>query len=119
MDGLDLEIRGQVADYLASKITLREFKSWFAPRAWHAHKHVDPDTVDLVHEVDLLLAEFGHGDWTEEELKERLIPLVTKYTFALGPAGAAPVASAAAPVTRVQALSQVERAGTTLSVVPA
>jgi hypothetical protein len=36
---------------------------------------VDADTAGLYHDVDLLLAEYEHGDWTEEELKQQILAL--------------------------------------------
>ena len=34
--------------------------------------HSDPRTAPLAHEVELLLTETAHGDWTEDELRDKL-----------------------------------------------
>lgn len=80
MPFLDLAIREQLARYLAGEISLPEFQEWFVPRAWNIEKQGSPAAGDLAHEVELRLAEFSNGDWTEDELKSKLRPLVTHYT---------------------------------------
>lgn len=85
MEHLDLEIRRHLADYLAGKTPIEEFRRWFVPEAWNVHKRADLGTVDLAHEVDLLLAEFDHGDWTEPELRERLGPLANRTSNQYSP----------------------------------
>lgn len=80
MQPLDLEIRSQLAKYLAGQSSLSAFQEWFVPRAWNIEKRADPAAVELVHEIDLRLAEFSNGDWTEEELRSKLRPLAMHYT---------------------------------------
>jgi hypothetical protein len=84
MTPLDLEIRSRLSDYLGRKTRLKDFQQWFTPQAWNIEKRADAATASLVREIDLLLAEFAHGDWTEAEFVEKLRPFVTKYTFRIG-----------------------------------
>jgi len=81
---LDLEIRSRLADYLGGKAPLQDFRQWLVPEAWNVEKRVDSATASLIREIDLLLAEADHGDWTEAELLEKLRPFVTAYTFRIG-----------------------------------
>jgi hypothetical protein len=80
MPFLDLEIREQLARYIAGDISLGAFREWFSPRAWNIDQRADASTARVVHEIDLMLAEFDHGDWTEEEVKRLLNPLVIENT---------------------------------------
>lgn len=81
---LDLEVRSRLADSLGGKTTLEAFRQWFVLQAWNIEKRADSVTAGLVREIELLLAEYGHGDWTEAELVEKLRPFVTEYTFRVG-----------------------------------
>lgn len=81
---LDLEIRSRLADYLGGKVGLQDFRQWLLPQAWNIERRADSATASLVREIELLLAETDHGDWTEAELIEKLSPFVTAYTFRIG-----------------------------------
>lgn len=76
---LGLQIREQLARYLASGLTLREFIEWYAPRARNAHQAGDPDAEYLADQVDLALAEFSNGDWTESQLRALLSQALNTY----------------------------------------
>lgn len=67
------KVREAVMRYIAGLVSLRQFQEWFASQTWN----VDPvaeagDLRQLVNEIDLLLAEFSSGHWTEQELKDKL-----------------------------------------------
>jgi hypothetical protein len=66
-----LEIKDRLQQYVAGTITLREFQEWFAPLAWDLDDGGDPATEDLINVIQLRLFEFGHGDWSEPELRTR------------------------------------------------
>lgn len=87
MKVLDLAIREQVAKYLAGQIPLSAFQDWFIPKAWNIDKGGDPLVADLVHGIELRLAEYSSEHWTEDELKRRLQPFLTHYSIrmAAGP----------------------------------
>jgi len=72
MHSLELEIREQVAAYLRGRISLEDLYGWLQPRAWDVERTAGAETARLAHGVDLLLAEFQHGDWTEAEAKDHL-----------------------------------------------
>ncbi len=84
MASLDLEIREKLARYLGDEISLQEFRDWFLPQGWNVDRRAAASTAELAHEVELLLSEFDHGDWTESELRERFIPLLTAYLAIMG-----------------------------------
>ncbi len=70
---LEHKIREVARQYIAGLVPLRQFQEWFASQTWN----VDPvaeagDLRQLVNEIDLLLAEFSSGHWTEQELKGKL-----------------------------------------------
>ena len=59
--------------YLSGAISLVEFQEWFAPTAWDVmDTEDDVVSVQLACSIELVLAEFANGHWTEDELKERL-----------------------------------------------
>lgn len=69
---LEQSIREAIRQYIAGRIPLREFQEWFASRTWDVGAESDDNLRRLVNEIDLLVAEFSNGDWTEEELKSNL-----------------------------------------------
>lgn len=73
---LDLKIRERLASYLAGEISRREFEEWFIPATWNKAHERNPVTAHLIGDIDLRLAEFSNGDWTEDELCEQLRPLI-------------------------------------------
>lgn len=81
MSAFNLEIRDQLARYIAGHVSLNAFRDWFAPQAWNIDQRVDTATARMVHEIDLVLAEFDHGDWTEEEVKRLFTSLITESTL--------------------------------------
>lgn len=62
-------LRDQLTLYLSGDSSLDAFREWLAPRAFNVEQRVGAHTAEIVHEVDLLLAESDHGDWTEDDLK--------------------------------------------------
>lgn len=81
---LDYNIREQLADYLASKISLREFEDWFFPETWDIDDTNNQTLANLVYGIKLRLAEFSHGDWTEAELHSMLRSILEKHTIMVG-----------------------------------
>lgn len=71
MDSVRLEILGRVARYLAGDVDLRDLDRWLVPHTWEIERWA-PENADLARTIQLLIEEFSHGDWTEEELKSHL-----------------------------------------------
>jgi hypothetical protein len=65
----DVFVRHALGSLLADEIPLREFQAWFAPVAWGLGS---TSANPLTRRVELRLAEFTSGDWTEAELRLRL-----------------------------------------------
>jgi hypothetical protein len=77
----ELEIRSQLASYLAGDMTLSAFSDWFVEKTWG--EETSESFSDLVSEIELVLAEFTSGHRSEEEVKNLLRPHVTDYTIYL------------------------------------
>ena len=75
---LDFNIRERLADYLADRLSLREFEDWFYAKTWDIDDADNQTLTNLVYEIKLRLAEYSHGDWTEAELRT-LLPHQSKY----------------------------------------
>lgn len=69
---IDEQIRKAVMDYIAGRKSLRRFQEWFARKTWNLQ--ADPDLIQMVNQIELRLAEFSNGHWSEEELREKLQP---------------------------------------------
>jgi hypothetical protein len=66
-------VERQLGAYLAGRGSLADFRCWFVRGALlPAADSADEDFRRLVYATELLLAEFDHGDWTEEELRGQL-----------------------------------------------
>ncbi len=71
---LELKARHELVRYLAGETTLDQLKAWFDAETWDAGPGFAAD-------VDLLLAEYNNGDWTEQELRSKFRNL-TQTLFA-------------------------------------
>jgi hypothetical protein len=69
-------IREALARYVSGEVSLVEFQDWFIPRAWEVLAEGSSAT-DVTSELELLLAEFTNGQWTERDLREALKPHAT------------------------------------------
>jgi hypothetical protein len=67
----DHHIREALARYVSGEISLVEFQEWFIPRAWEVLAEGGP-AADVTSDLELLLAEFTNGQWTERDLREAL-----------------------------------------------
>jgi hypothetical protein len=77
---IDLEIYNQLVRYLAQEITLEQFRDWFDASTWNIEQSgANQDALDLSAEIELRLAEFSSGHWSENELRSRLLPFVGTY----------------------------------------
>ena len=75
----EIEIREQLARFLAKEISLDTFEDWFAPRSWNFHQASSQVLREMVSEIELLLAEFSSRHLTEDDLRSRLGPFATSY----------------------------------------
>lgn len=72
---LILETQDHLARYLSWEISLEEFRSWFDVATWDTFDTASPLAQQIAGQIDLWLAEFSSGHWTEAELREKLRPL--------------------------------------------
>lgn len=72
MSALAAGIRAALAHYLAGEISLVDFDRWFTPSTWDIERQADPEAEALADEIDLRLAEYTSGHWTEPELRQKL-----------------------------------------------
>ena len=78
----DLEIRMQLVRYLTKEISLDEFEDWFVARSWNYYEAASPLLLELVSQIELLLAEFSNGHLPEEQLRREIAPFATYYEVA-------------------------------------
>jgi hypothetical protein len=78
-DALSITIRRQLRRYLSGAMTLRQFTKWLAARLVVVEKQAT--AANLAHEIYIRISEYTNGDWTEDELKRLLAPLVTTYVI--------------------------------------
>jgi hypothetical protein len=79
----DFEIREQIAAYLARTVGAAELEDWLHDVAWDLED--DKPTRSHVMAATRLLAEHARGDWTDDELRDRLGALNRSYWFELAP----------------------------------
>ena len=82
---LDVEIREKLASYIVGEISLGDLEDWFVPASWNVIQKERKDVIDLVYDIELLLAEYSNGGWNEDELRYLLRPLVENYQVELAP----------------------------------
>jgi hypothetical protein len=77
---LDLDIHNQLVSYLAGDSSLQAFRDWFDSSTWDMEETgANQDALRLAGEVELRLAEFSNGHWTEDELRSKLLPLIQTF----------------------------------------
>jgi len=64
------EIVGHLRAHLLGIESLDAFEDWFVARSWNIHQSGDQPSIDLVSEIELHLAEFSSGHWSEAELEK-------------------------------------------------
>jgi hypothetical protein len=82
MSAFDISLRIQLARYLTGEISLPEFRRWFLPTIWDLAED-DQLLSPLARRVELRLAEYSNGHWTEDDLKH-LFERATPITGSLG-----------------------------------
>jgi|SRR5579859_6510857 len=76
---LDLEVREHLAKCLSGKARLDDFRVWLAPITMVVEQSGNANAVQVVHDIELAMAEFTSGHWTEAQLHDLLRPLVQDY----------------------------------------
>jgi hypothetical protein len=72
-----IELEEQLAALADGRQTLDAFQRWFAPIALAAESDSsDPLLTDLVYDVELRLAEYAHGDWTQGDVRNLFAELL-------------------------------------------
>ena len=67
-----IELKNKLIEYISGELSISEFEDWFIPSYWNVHRRNDEELSNLVYDIELELAEYSIGDWTEKELKEHL-----------------------------------------------
>jgi hypothetical protein len=76
MSGLDLEISYRVARYLTGEESLAEFRRWLLPIVWNLAEPGNDEVSQLASRIELRLAEFMNGHWTEDHLRVHFAALI-------------------------------------------
>lgn len=71
--------RRKLARYLADRISLRQLNHWLVDVITSLDGRADRGLRDLVYGIELRIAEYTSGVWTEAELRGKLAPLVTSF----------------------------------------
>jgi hypothetical protein len=98
---LDLEVREQLAKCLTGKTSLDDFRTWLAPITMVVEQSGNVNAVQVVHDIELAMAEFTSGHWTEAQLHDLLRPFVQDYEvdIELTESGARPTSRPAPAMT--------------------
>ena len=74
----EMELRQELARCLHRECSIKDFEEWFVPRSWDFNAASD-SLRDLVAQIELALAEFANGDWSELELRRHFNATLTYY----------------------------------------
>lgn len=69
MTELEQEVRRRAADYVVGSSTIAEFELWLSPLAWSLNDQSAPSLRELVADLELRIAEFTSGAWSEDQLR--------------------------------------------------
>lgn len=76
MSDLEWQTRTQIARALAGEMDLAGLDRWLAAAAWEAENQGGSGEGALARQAQLVLDEFQHGDWSDEELNSQLRGMV-------------------------------------------
>lgn len=79
MSEAENEIRSKVQALIDGDLPSQAFQSWFVPALWNSEE-LDPAADELASEIELRLAEYSRGHWSEDELKNLLARFVGQVT---------------------------------------
>lgn len=77
MSDIAYKVRTELSRYVTRETSLRQFVEAFLPLSWATPEEPDP-VADLVHEIELRLAEHSNGHLTDEELRAHLSRLLAE-----------------------------------------
>ena len=73
----ELQIYDQLARYVGGEISLKDFRDWFDSSTWDQFRSPGhEDAFELAAEIELRLAEFSNGHWSESDLRDKLKSLL-------------------------------------------
>src|SRR5437764_1346200 len=76
MSELDLEISYHVARYINGDESLADFRRWLLPIVWNLAEPANREKPALASRLELRLAEFLNGHWTEDDLRLMFMRMV-------------------------------------------
>jgi len=71
-----LDMTDAIDRYLAGQISVSDLQVRLAAIAWDVLLDDDTPGANVLYELELGLADFSNGDWTEDELKGLFLPLL-------------------------------------------
>lgn len=85
VDELRRLLREHASLYLRGAVSRSEFAGWFRGELYGPLEQLtkDPSLSDLVYDLELLLSETEHGDWSEQEFRDRLSASLSIPNYAL------------------------------------
>lgn len=113
------EINNRLSTYLAGQVSLSDFHNWFIPATWNIDSESDR-VKRIAHRLQLLLAEFSNGDWSEEELRSNFWDVLNRPSITVIVGDSLPIVAATTSITRkVGTVRAVQSVGTLHAGVPA
>ena len=73
------EIHSKAAEFVAGRISLRQFEEWFVPATWDIHKANDSEAESLADEIDLNISEYTDGVLSADQLKQELAAAIRPF----------------------------------------
>jgi hypothetical protein len=73
---VESEVREKLAAVASNKLPLFDFADWLDSKSWNMHRDSSPEAVKLVSSIELLFAEYDHGDLDEAQLRRELLGLL-------------------------------------------
>lgn len=81
---LDQQVRAQLFQLLTGLLPLRDFQIWFAPVAWRLGRAENRDRFPLSRRVELRLAEYTNGHWSEADVMREMDALLRPAQVTMG-----------------------------------
>jgi hypothetical protein len=73
------QIREMIRQLIDHKTSLDGFEEWFSAASWNAHKHADPESMELIGKVELSLAE--ESSKSDDETLRNLASIAGLFTM--------------------------------------
>lgn len=75
------DVRSRIAALLRNEVSIPDFSRWIADQSWNMHKDSGPVAIDLVSDIQSLIAEHDDSSLSDEALLSAIQEIADRQDF--------------------------------------